>query len=76
VFSSLRSLQSHGELCDVEIRTGNGTILAHKVVLAAVAPYFDVMFAGNMEDSRVYRITLQSGLPFEKNLTTYWCTLS
>ncbi|KAK6758434.1 hypothetical protein RB195_015950 [Necator americanus] len=78
VFSSLRSLQSHGELCDVEIRTGNGTILAHKVVLAAVAPYFDVMFAGNMEDSRVYRITLQSidhEILNKLILHAYGCTL-
>ncbi|KAK6758440.1 hypothetical protein RB195_015952 [Necator americanus] len=60
VFSSLQRLQSNGQLCDVEILVRNGTLRAHKVVLAAVIPFFKTMFTGNMQEARSYQITLQS----------------
>ncbi|ETN74073.1 BTB/POZ domain protein [Necator americanus] len=61
VFSSLQRLQSNGQLCDVEILVRNGTVHAHKVVLAAVIPFFKTMFTGNMQEARSYQIICKVG---------------
>ncbi|KAK6758439.1 hypothetical protein RB195_015951 [Necator americanus] len=60
VFSSLQCLQSHGQLCDIEIFMRKGTIVAHKVILAAAIPFFKTMFTGNKEEARSHRISIRS----------------
>lgn len=36
----LEDLRKSGKLCDIDIKAGNQTISAHRVILAAVIPYF------------------------------------
>ena len=43
VFSDLRQ---RNQLCDVTIKVDGNELTAHRVVLAAVSPYFRGMFAG------------------------------
>ncbi|ETN74074.1 BTB/POZ domain protein [Necator americanus] len=62
VFSSLQCLQSHGQLCDIEIFMRKGTIVAHKVILAAAIPFFKTMFTGNKEEARSHRISIRSSI--------------
>ena len=47
----LFALRQNEELCDVELRVGNASVFAHKVVLAALSDYFKVMFTTNMLES-------------------------
>ncbi|KAK6758436.1 hypothetical protein RB195_015951 [Necator americanus] len=37
-----------------------GTIVAHKVILAAAIPFFKTMFTGNKEEARSHRISIRS----------------
>ncbi|EYC25742.1 hypothetical protein Y032_0011g1363 [Ancylostoma ceylanicum] len=64
-FTSLDRLRSNGMLCDVELSVGDHrSIAAHKVVLAAVIPYFEAMFAMDMSELKNRNIIIHN-LEFE-----------
>ena len=45
-FLAMDDLRKQGKLCDIVIKVGDKSFPAHRVVLAAVCPYFRGMFAG------------------------------
>ena len=49
----MNRMRIHGQLCDIQLRSGVMLVSAHRVVLAAVSPYFHAMFNG--EDQRECR---------------------
>ena len=51
LLKGLFALRQNEELCDVELKVGNTSVFAHKVVLAALSDYFKVMFTTNMLES-------------------------
>ncbi|EYC19501.1 hypothetical protein Y032_0024g898 [Ancylostoma ceylanicum] len=60
-FSTLDELRRDGLLCDVELSVGDHrTIAAHRVVLAAVIPYFHAMFTVDMVESTKKKITIRN----------------
>ncbi|KAK6739739.1 hypothetical protein RB195_008312 [Necator americanus] len=64
-FSSLERLRCDGMLCDVELSVGDHrSISAHKIVLAAVIPYFRAMFTTEMLEQNKRKIIVQN-LDFE-----------
>ena len=52
LMSSLNSLRIRNKLCDVVLNVQEKEIPAHRVVLAAVSPYFSVMFTSQLLESR------------------------
>lgn len=59
VLTALESLWRQGKLCDVEIdASGEGTLTAHRVVLAAASPYFNAMFTSDLRESQMQRIRI------------------
>ena len=51
-FLAMDDLRKQGKLCDIVIKVGERSFPAHRVVLAAVCPYFRGMFAGELSESR------------------------
>ena len=51
-FFSLYSFQEEGWLCDVTIMCVDGSVPAHKVILAATSSYFKHMFSSEMRESK------------------------
>ena len=47
-FSAMNRMRINSQLCDVKLRSGMTIVSAHKVVLAAVSPYFHAMFNGEL----------------------------
>ena len=45
-FASMDRMRIHGQLCDIKLKSGMTVVAAHRVVLAAVSPYFHAMFNG------------------------------
>ena len=45
-FACMNRMRIHGQLCDIKLRSGMTVVSAHRVVLAAVSPYFHAMFNG------------------------------
>lgn len=37
------------QLCDIELLVGSESVSSHKVVLAAVSPYFSAMFLSKLQ---------------------------
>ena len=61
-----------GQLCDVVLVTGPVERPAHRVVLAAVSPYFRVLFSDNgMRESGQVRCTRQAQRQ-ETSLSVTW----
>ncbi|XP_064477194.1 kelch-like ECH-associated protein 1 isoform X3 [Ornithodoros turicata] len=47
------------KLCDVEIEiAGEGSIKAHRIVLAALSPYFRAMFTSDLKESQMEKIPI------------------
>lgn len=63
-FSTLREMRELGHLCDVTIKVKNVSFTAHRLVLAAVIPYFRSMFTSNMKESRMKEITMENIDPY------------
>eukprot|EP00794_Sanderia_malayensis_P012365 gene12365-13635_t len=59
ILSNLDKLRKDGILCDVVIKCGTNSIIAHKVVLAAASQYFCAMFSNGMSESQLYEIELK-----------------
>ena len=47
-FSAMNRMRINGQLCDVKLKSGMVVTQAHKLVLAAVSPYFHAMFNGKL----------------------------
>ncbi|RUS89059.1 hypothetical protein EGW08_003170 [Elysia chlorotica] len=47
------------ELCDVNLSVENSVIPAHRIVLAALSPYFKAMFCSNLEERQSSEIKIQ-----------------
>ncbi|KAL4098062.1 hypothetical protein QTP88_022733 [Uroleucon formosanum] len=59
VFECLQSLRKDEVLCDIKLETDDGSIvIAHKVVLASVSPYFRAMFT-NFEESNSNHVNIR-----------------
>ena len=52
VLAALENLRRRGELCDVVLKVVEREIKAHRVVLAAVSPYFKAMFTSDLVESK------------------------
>lgn len=64
VLAGLKHLHDEKLLCDITICVEGYEILCHKIVLASCSPYFKVMFAGCMAESKQDKVTL-SGVEME-----------
>ena len=51
VLTALENLRNREQLCDVVLKVAETEIKAHRVVLAAVSPYFNAMFTGDLAES-------------------------
>lgn len=59
-FQTLNVFKQNGELCDIIIRTDDGTeVPAHRVVLSACSPYFRAMFTTSFLESRMPVVELK-----------------
>lgn len=52
VLAALENLRRREELCDVVLMVAEREIKAHRVVLAAVSPYFNAMFTSDVVESK------------------------
>ena len=57
-FVCLAEFRDHGLLCDTLVCVENKEMRAHRVILAAVSPYFRAMFLGKLAESNQYRVVL------------------
>ncbi|XP_055906218.1 kelch-like protein 20 [Eupeodes corollae] len=53
LIDGLNRLREQGSFCDIKLRTveGDDVILAHKIVLCACSPYFNILFSGSFKES-------------------------
>lgn len=63
LLKGLSLLRQNEELCDVELKIGEISVFAHKVVLAAISDYFKAMFTGRMEESFIRTVNLHDTDP-------------
>lgn len=57
-FECLAEFRDQGLLCDILLCVENKEIRAHRVILAALSPYFRAMFLGKLAESNQYRVEL------------------
>ena len=67
VLAALENLRRREELCDVVLKVAEKEIKAHRVVLAAVSPYFNAMFTSDLVESKqeVVNLNYLDPLAFE-----------
>ena len=58
ILEGLGDLRENESLCDVRLKAEGATFQAHRVVLAAVSPYFRAMFTGGFKEKEQSEITL------------------
>ncbi|XP_055850999.1 kelch-like protein 20 [Episyrphus balteatus] len=51
LMDGLNRLREQGTFCDIKLKAGEEVILAHKSVLCACSPYFNVLFSGSFKES-------------------------
>ena len=64
VLAALENLRRREELCDVVLKVAEREIKAHRVVLAAVSPYFNAMFTSDLVESKQEVVSLNDLDPF------------
>lgn len=52
LLTALENMRRQEELCDVELVVAGREIKAHRVILAAVSPYFNAMFTSDVVESK------------------------
>ena len=57
--SGLNELRKQNILCDVNIRVGDATYAAHKVVLSVASGYFKSMFTSGFRETNSSEVTIQ-----------------
>ncbi|KAG0720951.1 Kelch-like protein 18 [Chionoecetes opilio] len=58
-FQVMEDIRRKGKLCDVTLKVEDQCFTAHRIVLAAVIPYFHAMFTHDMVESKQMEITMQ-----------------
>ncbi|KAK3885238.1 hypothetical protein Pcinc_010512 [Petrolisthes cinctipes] len=58
-FQVMEDIRRKGKLCDVTLKVEEQCFTAHRIVLAAVIPYFNAMFTHDMAESKQMEITMQ-----------------
>ncbi|KAL7645652.1 UNVERIFIED_CONTAM: hypothetical protein RMT77_004038 [Armadillidium vulgare] len=58
-FQLMEEIRRRGKLCDVTLKVSDQCFTAHRIVLAAVIPYFNAMFTHDMAESKQKEITMQ-----------------
>ena len=58
-FQLMNNYRQENKLCDVILKVGNQSFLAHRIVLAATIPYFSSMFSHDMVEANQKEITIQ-----------------
>ena len=67
-FQQFNEFRSSGDLCDVVLCVEKLELPAHKVILAAVSPYFKAMFTGKLAESAQKRVSLRGIEPISLQL--------
>ncbi len=75
VISGIAQLREEGLLCDIELEAQNKRISAHKLLLAAVSPYFKTLFTGGFREEGQSVITLKE-VEFDSLKTVIDCLYS
>ena len=57
--SSYRALLESGDLADIELKCGGGSVSAHKLILSARSPVFAAMFGRGMAEAEASEVTLE-----------------
>lgn len=64
LLETLNSLRKENRFCDVEIRAGDVSFNAHRIVLSSSSPYFEAMFRPELAiEAREKSVTLHSISP-------------
>ncbi|XP_069998111.1 kelch-like protein 18 [Penaeus vannamei] len=58
-FQVMEEIRRKGKLCDVTLKVEDQCFSVHRIVLAAVIPYFNAMFTHDMAESKQKEITMQ-----------------
>lgn len=59
LFAELYHLWMNNELCDVNLNVGGVIIPAHRIILAALSPYFKAMFCSHLDERQQFTINIQ-----------------
>ncbi|VDP20231.1 unnamed protein product [Soboliphyme baturini] len=62
-FHRFEEIRRRGKLCDVTLEVCGRRISAHRLVLAAIIPYFDGMFLNQMSENFSREITIKDANP-------------
>ncbi|XP_062603562.1 kelch-like protein 24 [Saccostrea cucullata] len=60
MISGLQQLYESSQYTDVEIEVENRTFHCHRLVLAAMSPYFDAMFSSGMIESQNHKVNIKN----------------
>ena len=72
----MAALRKEGKLCDVVINVQGAQLKAHRIVLAGSSPYFQAMFTGDLEESRMPAVTIRDIQPHVMELLVDYCYTS
>lgn len=74
--SCMAALRKEGKLCDIVIKVQGVQLKAHRIVLAGSSPYFQAMFTGDLEESRMPVVTIRDIPPHTMELLIDYCYTS
>ena len=63
ILSGLDALREEGILCDIELEVAGNRLSAHRVILAALSPYFKTLFTGAFKEQNE-RVVEIKGIEF------------
>lgn len=75
-FVSIAALRKDEKLCDITIQVEETQFKAHKIVLAGSSPYFEAMFAGELEESRQSTVIIHDISPHIMSMLLDYCYTS
>ena len=59
----MNDLRKYGHLCDVTFKIDSHRIIAHRIVVAAISPYFKCLFIDDMKERSQEEIEISNILP-------------